>query len=895
MTGALHLRHTTHRGAVVAIGFVIDVNTLGLAEARRRIVELWQPGAIVTELAGALVIVGLRPRRVRVALAPGAPLVEQAGLLTAAPLTEDERAELARRAPPGAVVTVEGGQAIVRRLAADAAIDITAWIDLGALTLVPAVALAAPPAVATIPVTPTLDLRATVGLGAAPAGAASAAVAIARTATDEAPAPSRWPRLKAGLARRLSRSDAEAAPAGSAPTADAAREAALAPRAPTSSWRSRLRARLAAGLWRSWFGGVLGRQHGRYLRDLLARFDHGDLDDALRHAIGIGGGGGEASLALTTPRPRDQVAPSITRPAGTAYVPLATTAHDLLRQRYRAALDRLQRAGRIDEAAFVLADLLGERAAAVDLLERHGRFTLAARLAEGHELDGALITRLWFLADDRPRAIAAARRHQAWASAVAHLERVRDPRAADLRWLWAEHLAATGDPAGAVDVAWPLTDRRAALRPWIERGLTVDDPAAARLLVRSLVLAPPSFPAVAAAVTAMLRADAVDGVARRRALATELCAQPAGAALRALARVTVRALWRDLGRGDGGDGALATRLLAFADDPALRADRPPLQVERPLGRAVDGAAAVRRWAERDAGRVAIHDAAALPGGRLLVALGELGVRVLARDGRVLAHLDQPATELVVADAGTTALGLIRRDRFLRVARLDLLARRAAPWIVAECDGGARSFDGDTWITVRGGEVLAIDATAAGWQALWGVDTEQPIRGVDRDGAHLAVVTAAEVWFHDRLVLRRRRDLVLAAADDDDGVRVHRIRARPATGDWAVLRSQPGRDRIDLAVIVGDRAWLVGPGAPLGFELDGDLAAVARVGPDGVRVDVVDLGAAGARPTAAVALDGAAAVSLRFTAGGLTIADDRGRLLVLDPRTGVVRADLRLQA
>ena len=67
MTGALHLRQAAHRGAVVAIGFVIDVNTLGLAEARRRIVELWQPGAIVTELAGALVIVGLRPRRVRVA------------------------------------------------------------------------------------------------------------------------------------------------------------------------------------------------------------------------------------------------------------------------------------------------------------------------------------------------------------------------------------------------------------------------------------------------------------------------------------------------------------------------------------------------------------------------------------------------------------------------------------------------------------------------------------------------------------------------------------------------------------------------------------------------------------------------------------------------------------
>ena len=46
------------------------------------------------------------------------------------------------------------------------------------------------------------------------------------------------------------------------------------------------------------------------------------------------------------------------------------------------------------------------------------------------------------------------------------------------------------------------------------------------------------------------------------------------------------------------------------------------------------------------GAFAVSDAAYLPGGRCVVALGEAGVRLLSRDGRTVAHFDQPATDIV---------------------------------------------------------------------------------------------------------------------------------------------------------------------------------------------------------------------------------------------------------
>jgi hypothetical protein len=404
----LRPRRLAHRGSVIAVGFVFDPGLVGLREARRRILALWCSGVVVVEHAGLLVVTGVPPARVDVSHAPGAPLVEQHGVIAAMPLDADEARTLGRSivlARSGVVETVD---------AAATPIDPAAWIDLGALEPLAVASLAPRPATAAIPIPEVIDVRALAGVDRAPAAAIAVRDALA---AGESPSsdgsPSGWQRFLRWVSARV-------APGPAASTSPPRR---IAARSGTRSWWQRLRERIAVTMWKSRFGAVLGRRHARYLREMLDMFDRGELDRALRHAIPLGGGDGGHQLGVGVPRPRKHAELSLV-PTGTrSSIPVADIATRMIRDRYRAALARLEQEGRIEDAAFVLADLLADVPGAVAFLERHGRLDLAARLAEGHHLEPGLIVRLWFLAGDRERAIDAARRLHAWADAVSRFER----------------------------------------------------------------------------------------------------------------------------------------------------------------------------------------------------------------------------------------------------------------------------------------------------------------------------------------------------------------------------------------------------------------------------------------------------------------------------------------
>ena len=88
----------------------------------------------------------------------------------------------------------------------------------------------------------------------------------------------------------------------------------------------------------------------------------------------------------------------------------------------------LERTGRLTEAAFVYADLLNDPRAAIDLLEHNDRIYLAAELAEGQDLEPALVIRLWWRAGGRPRAVEVARSRGAFAVGIERLHAI-DPGA----------------------------------------------------------------------------------------------------------------------------------------------------------------------------------------------------------------------------------------------------------------------------------------------------------------------------------------------------------------------------------------------------------------------------------------------------------------------------------
>jgi hypothetical protein len=826
-----------YRGSVMAVGFAIDAALVGEAEARRRVLALWAPGATVLAHGSLYVIAGLRAMRVRCEAAPGMPLVAQGSVVAAMPVD-------AATFAAGSIVVARGGEAHV---VTGIPVGLAAWIELDDLAVLELAPLAPRPAALALAPPPPDTREALAAPPADPLGAEVRA-ALARALGGEGPAarPSLWQRILAWFAPSRQRALPAGAPSHAPP--------------PPPSWLARLRARIAAAVWRSALGRVLGRAYAAYLQKTLDLFERGDYDAALRHAISIGGDepGGLGLLATSLPKPRDRVELNLGRRSGaSSLVPAGLDAVAELRAAYRRAAARLEQLGRYADAAFVLAELLGEVLTAIDVLERHGQLETAAKLADARALSPGLRVRLWFLAGNRERAIDVARSHDAWGDAVQRLEAAHDERAAVLRMLWADHLADCGDYMAAVGVAWRARASHALIESWIDRGIAGEGTVAARLFVRKLVVAPASFPAVAPAVLGFL-ADP-EAVQSRVAFAEELIGEPPSPELRTLARPVVRALLADLGAARPIKQGLLERLVRLADDPALRIDQARLRAAPPPEPA-PARLPTLSWDAHDAGALAVHDVAVLPGDRLLVALGELGVRIVNRAGKTVAHIDQPATRLVVSDHGTRALAIAKRGVDVhRIARLDLAMKRGAHWCDATFDSAVDTFDGDTWLVARGREVFAVDTTGDRWRSMWGIQTEPIERPLQlrRDQTCWAIEAfdgeTTECWYYDRFALHARRHVA-----HDNSLVVALPRAR-------IEMKLP----FDVVSAVCDRMAASGT----------NVVSVLREGSPIALVTLV--------------LGGATRSSVRLTGGQLAIGDDRGRVLVYDVAAGLLRHDLRL--
>lgn len=927
MAEARSPRQLVHRGVVEAAAVLIDASRSTL-EARRRVVRAWTPGASVHRLGEALLVCWPAPRWIDCAAAPGLVLVRAGnagGALCSAPLAPDEMDEMAAAPPPGSVVRVRGGVVSVVVPAETDREDPARYLDVDDLPLCEPRSLGrepAPPAIVCAP--KSVAARVILGVGEAPAERSAVLAALLQRRQTQAqsqaeggplagsPRALPWlatmltaiaglvgqllaPRRRPISARAGGRDRSLAAvPAEPAGPSIADRLSAL-----LRTWAARLlvRARLAH---------LIGRRQAEYVDRLMEMLDRGDLGEALRHAIPLGKDGGDGLTApmLGVPRPRSDLSIPLAQGALGAGMFGAPDLYLSLQKRYRAAFERLEREGRIDEAAFVLAELLHDEAEAVAFLERHGRLRLAAELAEARRMPPGLQVRQWFLAGERARAIAIARRHGAFADALARMD--KDAEAADLRALWADALADAGDFAAAVEVIWPIVSARALGAAWIDRAIAQGGAAAARMLVKKLALVPGSFPAVRDHALVMLAEEGLRATLDRRALAEALTLAPPSPETRTLARAAARALARDGGiSGDRQTQQLVSKLVGVADDAALRADLPawptvdrtPL-AELPTARRIEIAAS-------DTGATAVLDAAHLPGGNTVIALGEAGVRVLARSGKVLFSLDEPADKLVISDRGDRALALSPRGpSVFRLARLDLAGRRSEPWCEARIDCFARTFDGDTWVAVAARQLLVIDALEARFAALASFDLEaSKILAVGRSASACSLIGYTARRTPDGTVFdwhRLRHDLpswTLRAKHRVDlpDVRHWWFAAGPSL--VAVLRASDHVRELSLLVSreSGDER--------LKLPLEGDAIEVVNLAasdrwiacalPTATGVEVRLLDAARLVTRAEIRLGGAKRVSLRLGEEALTIADDRGRVLVMELGHGGVIHDLRL--
>lgn len=922
-------RRTVHSGSVLAGGMAIDARLVGESEARARIIRLSESaaaGSAVFRIGSMLVLRLSAALRVSCSESEGTPLVRYGQLLSAAPLTAGELKDIESR--EDSVLLVVGGVATVAAFQDAIREDIAQWIDVSDFDVVEA----ADPLGRTVAETPreqltagNVDIRKSLGLAPLDvAGNQLIAALKQRNAAQGTTSGSGRPGRKswfAGLANGLAAVrnawQGRGRPAGSRtiPGASASRHQARAePR------RQPLREFLARALWSSKLAGLIGRQHARYLARMLALFDDGDLDAALRHAIPLGKGLDSSNLRLPlwAPSPRNDLSISPQRQPGGTSLGVGDDLFGYLRQRYRQAFERLSAAGEIEKAAFVLAELLDANEEAVLFLERRGHLRLAAEVAEGRNLPSGLVIRQWFLAGERARAVSIARRTGAFADAVVRLESSHREQAMTLRLLWADALASGGLYSAAVDVAWPVESARNLVDAWIDRAIEIGGAAGARMLARKLRLRPGEFAQISERVLALLASESQEARACAVAFAQELVSGESTAETRVLARAAARRLLRQA--PEALDQTLLSGLVRVSGDDVFQADVRPLgklptvqQPTDPLRSRSQPLVIGRQAADR--GTMAVRDVALLPDGSMLVGAGEVGALLLSPQGKVQARFAEPTSRIIVSDHGDRSILAAKRGELYRLSRIDLVGRRVRPWCDARIDQGAPDFDGLTWFVSRGGAVYAIDATASRFEQFWKADeADAVVRDVRRSSTGMSVLfdwerkgsskrpsRPCEVWTYElpSLTLRRRNaieasggPLVVKSVSAEGEVAGWSTIADPqagwprATKAWRQTQSGERKDAFEVSEAASMLTWA---GTPW---LSRDWALFPTQETGRVVLHLLDMATLQVR--AELSLEGETlTIGARFQDERLIVFDDAGRILTISLSNGEIVREFRL--
>ncbi|HEY3406662.1 MAG TPA: bpX6 domain-containing protein, partial [Propionicimonas sp.] len=642
-------------GTTTADVLVLDVPTIGPDEARTRVLSAWEPGSTLHLLPDgrwALRLGGAR--RWRAESAPGLPLTQDTG---------------------GRLRWTWHGVAHEALLDELPRVHVADWVDLAGLPveqLIPLERPASPEAQVVVPPPPRHVNLSRLARVSRDARAATVAADLARRTAEEQ-----------GRARGRAQGGGQRS-GGRAPRRN--RFAELVLRAPT--------------------GGLVTRRHARYLRELTDDFERRNFDAALRKAIALTGAGGRLSLRMPAPRQgrlRPRTGPD---GPGRALGVGGPTVDSHLRALYQRAAERLEADGRVEEAAFVHADLLGAVGDAVRLLERHQQLVLGATLAQQRGLSPEIAVRLWWLAGERARAIELARSRGAFAAV---LERLPGEDRAAWRREWVYFCRATDDPVGAVRAAWPEPGLRDDVRPDLARALALGGTDAAEMFALA-VTQMPGDGAVEAAEGLLGRPVTEDASSRLRFVETlGAWAVTDPAADRRLTTQALRLLVREphLLSDLSGPGrknlikALTLRADALAAADLPRPSVPQRQQGAPLAATLAGA-----------GQVPVFDAAVTSTG-VLVALGDYGMRLCGPAGQVLARWDVPAHQIVLADHGAAALLAVRGDALTEFYRVDLATRRVSQWLTLRLHAAVSSFGGAGLLARDSMGIVLLDTTSNG--------------------------------------------------------------------------------------------------------------------------------------------------------------------------------------
>ncbi len=767
---ATHVQQPTLRGwqSVAAIWFPAD--WFDPMTQARRIVSCWRPGATALRFAQGDLLCYATAIDMDCQSLPGWPLRQQGRALSSAVLTQQEHAT----APDGDVLIVLGAEVLALHKRDAVPLDPAAWLDIGPLTLHQTYDCTSPP-----PSPIVLDLQARPlreVLGEVPPASPEQAKFLdaLRSANRGPDRTTRQNPAWSGdvslgfiirctaiilvlghLARAVPPDVREAlltlavlvvvffmllAAKGFVPTllgklvessaAVAPTQERLPARRDKRPQPQRWRRVLARWLMTSQLGRMVGRAQARYMRRMLGLFEDGNLAEALRHAIPLGGT--TLGQAFGTPQGRRDLTLSPGNGPSVG-VDIGGELEKHLRALYRKAFEKLDREGRIDEAVFVLAELLNAKQEALDYLESHGRIEQAAELALGWDMPSAVIVRLYCLADNWQRAIAVARRDSAFSAAVLQLEKKAPEAARRLRGKWGEALTQQGDWLGAVDAVWPDVTLRPRAVEWLLTAEAAGGELAARALLQRATLLPDTLHEYAEHLEELRSNPKL--WAERADLAEALLDKEFKGSANEFAAIVAPMLLVDHARGHRRfDRNLLQQLVRLSGDRLLEADLPardwPVSQPSPIAKRTD----VLELDGPAAGAHAIYDAVPLRDGRYLVALGEAGARVVDGNGRTRAHFAIPAQRLVLSDTRQVALALARRESLWRVSRIDLTQQSIVDLGMGDFQHFCAQFDGLHWSVARDNRLQVLDTHQSLREVVWQVtDLPGPVTALTCSG------------------------------------------------------------------------------------------------------------------------------------------------------------------
>ncbi|TNE85595.1 MAG: hypothetical protein EP330_25065 [Deltaproteobacteria bacterium] len=899
-------RHWVRRGRVAAEALLLFPALIGETEARRRVLALWTPGCRLERTGDAWLLHLPQPVEMRAETAVGTPLVRVEGALTEPPLDEDERVE-----GTPALWRIEAGAIAATQV--DALVDPSTWLDLSAFASPTLSDLAPPPAPAAVIETPTLARHAFTGVQPEDPDVKALVEALAAREAREA---ALAPREPSWIERALARAEQAANTPGTAMSAATTLGDGLAGALGLREWLSRLLRGSApaprdgvdvnttapAPSGRGLLGNLLARlrmhrmiqgAYAKHFEDLLKRFEDGDFGEALRRAIPLGGQGGPGSTwDFGLPGARGDLTIGGRRGGSGGALPLGSGLYELLQQTYTSAVQRLERAERYEEAAFVLAELLEKPLEAIALLEKHELFELAAKIAEAKELDPELCVRLWFLAGDIERAVALAARHDVFAAVIAKL--ADRPEDADvLRQVYVQRLVRAGRFEAALAVVDGMQDPERLATRVLAMGIAAGGPDAAALRVLRLDRDPGNQPEDVPALRSLLTTPGEDSLDARLAVAERLHAA-AAEPVAALARAAARTLLREV-RDNPRVGTPLSGLVKRTEDPILAADLPTLPSPGPElahgpRRAID--------LHAPAGGVPVLDAFRRADATLLAAHGDQGARLCTRRGHTLAWFDEPISDLVCPDGRGPVIGIevSRGDAPRRLWRMEEGSREWRLWGRLMLSRWAPDSDGSLWFVAERDRVLALDLHAPEPRAVWSVPVDQRVHRIEREAQWMSFFDGQEVFTYQLPGLRlRRRELVpehtgLWPCGISFEATVSEAEELVLTVSSAAAYAQVRAGRTHMPRVSGDPLTTV-----IG-RADADASPTGRLREGwlfvhGDRDDDAYLLSLDARPTLRAVLANTGTV--RLQPPFLCSFDEDGRLAVLDLRDGAVWTRLAL--